>query len=74
MVFRVRADLGAGSGRLCKVVDYRLDSGELQELISTTLTRAGWATAFDTQTKIGLLAGALGMAGAVVALVVLFAF
>ena len=73
MVFRVRADLGAGSGRLCKVVDYRLDSGELQELISTTLTRAGW-DAFDTQTKIGLLAGALGMAGAVVALVVLFAF
>jgi Protein of unknown function (DUF3592) len=62
-----------GPEGLRKVVDYRLDSGELHELICTTLARAGWATAFDTSTKIGLWAGALGALGAVVALVVLFA-
>ena len=62
-----------GPDGLRKVVDYRLDSGELQELISTTLSRAGWATAFDTQTKIGLWAGVIGGVGAVVALVVVFA-
>jgi hypothetical protein len=58
-----------GPDGLRKVVGYRLDSGELQELISTTLSRAGWKTAFDTQTRIGLWAGVVG---AVVALVVLF--
>jgi hypothetical protein len=61
-----------GPDGLRKVVDYRLDSGELQELISTTLSRAGWKTAFDTQTRIGLWAGVVGAVGAVVALVVLF--
>jgi hypothetical protein len=62
-----------GPDGLRKVVDYRLDSGELQELISTTLTRAGWATVFDTQTRIGLWAGVLGALAAVVALVVVLA-
>ncbi len=50
-----------------KVVDYRLDSGELQGLIKTTLDRAGWSTAFDTQSKIGLWAAAIGALGAVAA-------
>jgi len=58
-----------GPDGLTKVVDYRLDSGELQGLIKTTLERAGWSTAFDTQSKIGLWAAAVGALGAVAAVV-----
>ncbi len=57
-----------------KVVDYRLDSGELQALIKTTLDRAGWSTALDTQAKIGLWAAAIGALGAVAAGVAVLLF
>lgn len=63
-----------GPDGLTKVVDYRLDSGELQGLVKATLERAGWSTALDTQSKIGLwcaAVGALGAAAAVVAVLVL---
>ena len=50
-----------------KVVDYRLDSGELQALIKATLQRAGWSTAFDTQSKIGLWVAGIAGVGAVAA-------
>jgi hypothetical protein len=58
-----------GPDGLTKVVDYRLDSGELHELVKTTLDRAGWSTAFDTQSRIGLWVGAIGALGAVAAVV-----
>lgn len=52
-----------------KVVDYRLDSGELHQLVKATLDRAGWSTAFDTQSKIGLWVAGVGVVSAVAALV-----
>lgn len=58
-----------GPDGVSKVVDYRLDSGELHELVKTTLDRAGWSTAFDTQSKIGLWVAAIGALGAVAAVV-----
>lgn len=58
-----------GPDGLTKVVDYRLDSGELQGLVKVTLERAGWSTAFDTQSKIGLWVAAVGALGAVAAVV-----
>jgi len=54
-----------------KVVDYRLDSGELQALIRTTLKRAGWSTVLDAQSRIGLWVAIVAALGAVVAVVVL---
>lgn len=56
-----------GPDGVTKVVDYRLDSGELHQLVSTTLDRAGWSTAFDTQSRIGLWVAAVGALGAVAA-------
>lgn len=58
-----------GPDGVAKVVDYRLDSGELHQLVRTTLDRAGWSTAFDTQSRIGLWAAAVGALGAVAAVV-----
>jgi hypothetical protein len=52
-----------------KVVDYRLDSGELQSLIALTLKRAGWSTAFDTQSRIGLWVAGIAIVGAAAAVV-----
>lgn len=58
-----------GPDGVSKVVDYTLDSGELQSLIKTTLERAGWSTAFDTQSRIGLWVGGIAAVGALVAVV-----
>lgn len=49
------------------VVDYRLDSGELHGLVRATLDRAGWSTAFDTQSRIGIWVAAIAAVGAVAA-------
>jgi hypothetical protein len=57
-----------------KVVDYRLDSGELQALIQATLKRAGWSTALDTQSRIGLWVATVAALGAVVAVVAVLVF
>lgn len=58
-----------GPDGLNQVVDYTLDSGELQSLIGATLDRAGWSTAFDTQSRIGLWVAGLAAVGAVAAVV-----
>lgn len=58
-----------GPDGLAKVVDYRLDSAEVHALIRATLDRAGWSTALDLQSKIGLWAAAAGALGAVAAVV-----
>ena len=58
-----------GPDGLTKVVDFRLDSGELQGLVKVTLERADWSTAFNTQSKIGLWVSAMGALGAVAAVV-----
>ncbi len=58
-----------GPDGLTKVVDYRLDSAELQDLVRATLKRAGWSTALDTQSRIGLWCAAVGALGAVAAVV-----
>ncbi len=58
-----------GPDGMTKVVDYRLDSGELHALVRATLDRAGWSTAFDTQSRIGLWVAAVGALGAVAAVV-----
>ena len=53
-----------------KVVDYRLNSGELQALVAATLERAGWSTVLDTQSRIGLWVALVAVAGAVAVVVV----
>jgi hypothetical protein len=53
-----------------KVVDYRLDSGELQALIAATLQRARWSTTLDAQSRIGLWVAAVAVVGAAAAVVV----
>jgi hypothetical protein len=58
-----------GPDGLRTMVDYRLDSGELQGLVRATLDRAGWSTALDTQARIGLWAAAIGVVGAAAAVV-----
>jgi hypothetical protein len=58
-----------GPAGVGKVVDYRLDSAELQGLIAQTLRRAGWSTALDTQSRIGLWVAAAAGTGAVATLV-----
>jgi hypothetical protein len=60
-----------GPSGVSKVVDYRLDSGELQGLIALTLDRAGWSTALDSQSKIGLWVAGVAGVGAVATVVVL---
>lgn len=59
-------------GGLTRVVDYRFDSGELQDLIGATLTRAGWSTAFNAEQKGALWMAGIAGVGVVVTLVVLF--
>lgn len=49
------------------VVDFRLDSGELHGLVRATLDRAGWSTAFDTQSRIGIWVAAIAAVGALAA-------
>lgn len=56
-----------GPDGVTTVVDYRLDSGELHHLVKATLDRAGWSTAFDAQSKVGLWVAAVGALGAVAA-------
>jgi hypothetical protein len=63
-----------GPDGVTKVVDYRLDSGELHGLVKATLDRAGWSTALDTQSKIGLWVGAVGALGAVAAVLAVLVF
>jgi hypothetical protein len=53
-----------------KVVDYRLDSGELQALIAATLQRARWSTTLNAQSRIGLWVAAVAVVGAAAAVVV----
>ena len=60
-----------GPGGVSKVVDYRLDSAELQGLIAQTLGRAGWSTALDTQSRLGLWVAAAAGTGAVATVLVL---
>lgn len=54
-----------------KVVDYRLDSAELQALIAAILRRAGWSTVLDTQSRIGLWVALVALVGAAITVVVL---
>jgi len=63
-----------GPDGVTKVVDYRLDSAELQALVRTTLGRAGWSTAFDTQSRMGLWVAGVGALGAVAAGVAVLLF
>ncbi len=60
-----------GPAGVSKVVDYRLDSAELQGLIAQTLDRAGWSAALDTQSRIGLWVAAAAGTGAVATVLVL---
>lgn len=60
-----------GPSGVNKVVDCRLDSGELQGLIKQTLDRAGWSTELDTQSKIGLWVAGVAGVGAVATVAVL---
>lgn len=56
-----------GPDGVTTVVDYRLDSAELHGLVRDTLDRAGWSTALDTQSKIGIWVAAVAAVGAVAA-------
>ncbi|WP_420123100.1 DUF3592 domain-containing protein [Nakamurella sp.] len=56
-----------GPDGVSTVVDYRLDSGELHGLVRATLERAGWSTALDVQSRIGIWVAAVAAVGAVAA-------
>ncbi len=60
-----------GPGGLHQAVDDKLDSAELQGLIGQTLDRAGWSTALDTQSRIGLWVAGVAGVGAIGTVLVL---